>query len=80
MGQPSKHRSSFQQLTPTLVLREGGARSETGYFIPMVLVKCCHASGSRLIDDLYDTARVTAPGAVQLVNIQVESADADVSV
>lgn len=51
VGQPSKHTSPFQPWTPTLVLREGGASSETGHFLPMVLVKCCHASGSRLIDD-----------------------------
>lgn len=80
MGQPSRHRSSSQLWTPTLVLREGGASSETGHFLPMVLVKCCHANGSRVIDGLNDTARVTALRAIQLANTQVERADADVSV
>lgn len=42
--------------TPTLAIREGGASSETGYFLPMMLIKCCHASGSRLIDGLYDSS------------------------
>lgn len=49
------------------------------YVLPIVFVQCCHASGSRLIDGLYDTARVTTPEAVQLANTQVERADADVS-
>lgn len=40
----------------------------------MMLIKCCHASGSQLIDGLYDTARVTAPGAVQLAITYVEQA------
>lgn len=56
-------------VTPTPVIQEGGASSETGYFLPMVLVKCCHASGSRRTDGLYDTPRVTALAQVQLGNI-----------
>ena len=53
-------RDGRQLVTPTLVIREGGAGSETVNYLPMVLVKCCHASGSRIADGLYDTARATA--------------------